>query len=329
MAGDRVDRLGLILASPPPSSCKVSQLTGQWVWKDVVSTDTSETWSYGCSWKHEESQTKEWQESLSVTIKQGWEFMGAEGGIEITGSMAEKTTNSVVDAMEKDSQHTTTKHFTEDDMDKSVWQFQFSTIDSCDNREDGNAPVLVTTRNHKWMPCCLPGYATDHFQAVCSEAAAMIPGGKEQGCRVASEVTTTHLINLLSGQCIQGADLGAKDVAGMHTCFESDTQDWELMDANDGSYQLRNKHSGKCMKSEFDDSCEYGKMGYSDDCQVQSDSQHWELHDNGDHTYRLYNKRTGSCLIAPSNHFQPIMWNCNGGNEQHWTIPGAPEKVLV
>jgi len=193
------------------------------------------------------------------------------------------------------------------------WHTNYWSINRIANTSKGDKPG-------SWQCYCFPG-----LPARATEADSQ---HWYSGKTKFASVVDSHFTNLATGRCIQGADLGPHDKAGLHTCFDSDTQAWDFVAVDGDTYLLRNKHSRKCMVASKDSQDEYGQLSYSQVCHPDWVSQHWQLNDNGDGTFRLYNKARGSCLID-SGKFQPIMWNCKGGPEQHWTISSAPKIVLV
>lgn len=172
--------------------CKVSSVKGQWKYYHSISSPQKEIWTHGTSKQHAQSKTESWSSSMTTEVQAGFEFEGFSESVKVSQTVGRALATAYSTEWTTSSTHSFEVDFTEKDRGKVAWQFRFEPHDSCDHTEDTLTKEFAITANAGVEPCCLPGYATDiPNYSVCTEQAAMVPGGSRHHCRVATEAELT------------------------------------------------------------------------------------------------------------------------------------------
>jgi hypothetical protein len=174
--------------------CSATSVEGKWVIHGgQIAGETSEDWTIGTHQSTSETKTEDWQHSVSVKVSQGWKFEGAQGGVEITGTISHETSTSYTSAWSEDDSHTYKVTYSAKDRGKQPWQFQFSPSDTCGNKVQSNAQTLAITEGAFRPPCCVPGFATDApAYKTCHSKETMVAGGAAYGCKVAKMLNVSN-----------------------------------------------------------------------------------------------------------------------------------------
>jgi len=186
--GNEIFKLGFYIGPPPRSGgCKASSVHGKWAYVFTPGSPVDETFKYGTAKTDGHTQTKQWSESVTTTVAQKWSLWGQEGSITISGQIAHATSSSYSHTFSTTTEQEWTVHFNEHAVGKAVWQFQFTTRDSCTHVVDTRVKEYAITENRIRPPCCVPGYSTDAPKyRTCTSKEAMVPDGARHGCKVAN-----------------------------------------------------------------------------------------------------------------------------------------------
>lgn len=163
----------------PAPACKASQITGKWEYLTTVGVPEDWTTFYGTTKTDSRTKTKEWDESVTTTLKQSWKLFGYKGSISISGMVAHSTADSYSEQFSTVESEQWTMHFNQANVGKSIWQFKFNTTDTCENVLNTGVKELAVTNHGTRQPCCVPRFSTDPpLYLTCVSKDAMIPGGE-------------------------------------------------------------------------------------------------------------------------------------------------------
>lgn len=133
-----------------------------------------------------------------------------------------------------------------------------------------------------------------------------------------------HITVLHSGKCLDVEGRSTNDGAKLQQwdCHGGDNQTWELIPHSSGAYQLRAKHSGKCMDGYWAVSGE-GVKQWS--CATEKsgwiNNQLFNVSQNSDGSFKLLHSSGKSLDVAGSSQSagaEIILWSDHGGANQRW-----------
>ncbi|MCB1759812.1 MAG: RICIN domain-containing protein [Gammaproteobacteria bacterium] len=128
-----------------------------------------------------------------------------------------------------------------------------------------------------------------------------------------------------SGKCLDVSGVSQNDGANVHQwdCHSGDNQQWELIPHSSGAYQLRAKHSGKCLDGYWANSQGDNLKQWS--CASSGTSwisdQLFNLDKNSDGSYRITHS-SGKCVdvynSSQDNGGKIGLWSSHSGSNQRW-----------
>ncbi|XRQ03879.1 family 43 glycosylhydrolase [Actinomadura welshii] len=130
--------------------------------------------------------------------------------------------------------------------------------------------------------------------------------------------------NRHSGLCLDDYEWATAPGAEVRqwTCNDAAVQDWYLVPAADGHYQISNRHSGLCL-DDRDWATEPGSPVQQWTCNGLA-VQQWRMTDVGDGYYTLTNRHSGLCLDNFNFGTEPgaevRQWTCLGNAAQQWRV---------
>jgi hypothetical protein len=158
---------------------------GQWTVHATIPGAVTETWKHGTSKKHTESKSDEWSMSATRTVTRGFKFEEFSAESKIESSISRSISNSYSSEWGVNDEYDWTIQWSQSDIGKTAWQFQFAFTDTCNHEETTRAQEFAVTEGAFRPPCCLPGYATDApAYLTCVSKDYMIPNGDDYGCKV-------------------------------------------------------------------------------------------------------------------------------------------------
>ena len=137
-------------------------------------------------------------------------------------------------------------------------------------------------------------------------------------------VSAVGIRNRHSGLCLDDYEWATAPGAEVRqwTCNDTAVQDWYLVPAADGHYQISNRHSGLCL-DDRDWATEPGSPVQQWTCNGLA-VQQWRMTDVGDGYYTLTNRHSGLCLDNFNFGTEPgaevRQWTCLGNAAQQWRV---------
>jgi hypothetical protein len=178
-------------------ACTAEKSPGHWERRGgQIAGATTETWTVGTSQTSSETKTEDWKQSVTETVSAGFSFENVGGAsVEISGTIAHETSTALSSAWTEDDSNTYEVKYRAEDIGKQPWQFIFAPSDSCGNTVRSAAQSLAITDGAWEEPCCLPSYADDApYSRICHSQDAMIAGGLDKGCKVATQLNISFVV---------------------------------------------------------------------------------------------------------------------------------------
>jgi len=150
------------------------------------------------------------------------------------------------------------------------------------------------------------GLALGVYAASAAPAGADDTTVTDRGKEMVSMAKQTYK-NEKFGECLD--DYGG--TINIHTCDESDEQDWTVTRWADGTVQLKNGLTGDCLADTG------GSLGTASKC-TTSRYQSWIVKHWADGTMRFKNEATGQCVEGGSGHEVWSSESCDSSREQSW-----------
>eukprot|EP00546_Thalassionema_frauenfeldii_P008373 CAMPEP_0178919890 /NCGR_PEP_ID=MMETSP0786-20121207/14693_1 /TAXON_ID=186022 /ORGANISM="Thalassionema frauenfeldii, Strain CCMP 1798" /LENGTH=549 /DNA_ID=CAMNT_0020593881 /DNA_START=21 /DNA_END=1670 /DNA_ORIENTATION=+ len=163
-SGSRNDRL----------QCAAVTAVGRWVKLNSISSDSldgppTQTVKYSKgtqrSTSHEETNTNEWETSVTAAITTGFNYMAASGSasLEVSSSYASTLSSTISNTVAEDSSKEYEATFPGEGQ---IWQFQYAIEDICNSGASLLSSDLAHTSDGE-PPCCLPNQEINSLHGPC------------------------------------------------------------------------------------------------------------------------------------------------------------------
>ena len=149
---------------PPPllPVCTVTSASGEWkVHSSTNAASSKISYTEGTTRKSADKADDSWSSEVSRSVSYGFNFLGAYAGVEVTGSKASESSNTVSSSIQKSVTETHTVTF---DRGGTIWQFEYDIEDLCGGANIKTTDFVLTSGRAR-PPCCLPGYALEYENA--------------------------------------------------------------------------------------------------------------------------------------------------------------------
>lgn len=174
--------------------CGATSVLGHWRFFQSISFAGEHSWLVGTTQTDSKSEGREWSSSVTHSISSGFELGGEIEGVggkvtltkEISTTIGTQVSSSFSHEFSIKQEETSKVVFTKEHVGKVVWLFHFDIADNCGHIENTVTHEFAVTPTAAVAPCCVPGYSTDiPAYTTCTSEDAMVPGGKDRGCKVA------------------------------------------------------------------------------------------------------------------------------------------------
>jgi hypothetical protein len=184
--------------------------------------------------QHETSTSTEWSNSLTTSVSAGFEAKAFSFSAEVSQEVSKTVANSVTDSISTSQAHEIQFEYTDAHIGKTLWQFEFETMDSCYNEETISLREMAFTEgadpNHE--PCCAPGWASDAPAYTQCYAGGLI--SDNPFCTVVGE--NDEYLRLARGSCPIAQQVSKDDCLAAAIAVGADASKTHLDGGNDSGY---------------------------------------------------------------------------------------------
>lgn len=172
--------------------CQVTAVTGRWKQQFSIAAPTTITFKHGTSKKNDYTKTTTWSDEVSSTVKSSFQISGFGVTADVSAKVAVQTSDQYSEEWQMDDEEDFQVAFSQDDVGKFVWQFEFAVGDACESGANPLSKEYSLSAGAWDEPCCVPGFCTDAPAChSCHTAEYMLAGADQSYCKVAF-INTKH-----------------------------------------------------------------------------------------------------------------------------------------